>query len=144
IGELATSHLYVWGGDPGSDLPEQSPGLLGADLVRVGDAFKVARIYHGDPADRVTSPLQVPGSEVREGEYILQVNHHAVPADRPFTSALENLADHAVVLTVNGAPTTKGARDVLVTPISDEHDLRYADWVRTNREYVAEKTANKI
>ena len=35
-------------------------------------------------------------------------------------------------------------RDVVVTPTGNERRLRYADWVRVNREYVDEKTGGKI
>ena len=58
-------------------------GLLGADLVREGEAYKVARIYRGDPADNVRSPLAEPGVGVKEGEYILAVNHQPFPTGRP-------------------------------------------------------------
>jgi tricorn protease len=54
------------------------------------------------------------------------------------------VAKHPVVLTVNSSASRKGARDVVVTPLPSEEPLRYADWVRQNREYVAEKTGGKI
>jgi tricorn protease len=37
-----------------------------------------------------------------------------------------------------------GQRDVLVTLIGDESDLRYRDWVERNRAHVAEKTGGKV
>jgi len=50
------------------------------------------------------------------------------------------------VLTVNGRPDSAGAREVVVRPLDvwQEYRLRYADWVRRNREYVAEKTDGRI
>ncbi|MEQ1502672.1 MAG: S41 family peptidase [Myxococcota bacterium] len=144
IGELGTSHTYVAGGDAPNRIDWVQPGLLGADLVREGDVYKVARVYHGDPADEVASPLRQPGQVVKEGEYILAINNRPFRKDRPAQAELEGKAGVPVMLTVNSTPNAKGARTVVVTPVDDEHDLRYVDWVRRNREYVAEKSGGKL
>jgi len=144
IGELNTSHTYVFGGDAGVRVPRVSTGLLGADVTHEGDAYKVTRIYRGDPADMVRSPLDAPGVIVTEGSYILAVNHMPFAKGKPFFAAFENLAEKDVVLTVNSKPVTEGSRDVVVRTLGGDRDLRYADWVRRNREYVAGKTGGKI
>ena len=144
IAELNTSHTYVFGGDPGVQVARWSTGLLGVDVRREGAAFKVTRIYRGDPADNVRSPLREPGVNVAEGDYVLAVNHRPFPASLPFVAAFEDLAGKDVVLTVNSKPTRDGARDVVVKPLGNDGDLRYADWVRNNREYVSRKTDGKI
>lgn len=144
IGELSTSHTYIFGGDPGTELPKVTTGLLGADVVRKGAGFEVARIYRGDPADGVRSPLDEPGVDVRAGSYILAVNHRPFAAGQPFLAAFENLAEKDVVLTVNTRNDASGARDVVVHPLGSERRLRYVDWVRRNREYVAQKTGGKV
>jgi tricorn protease len=144
IGELATSHTYVFGGDPGVQVPQVATGLLGADLVREAAAWRVERIYRGDAADLVRSPLSEPGVDVEEGDFVLEVNRRPVPADRPFHAALADLAGKKVLLTVNDRPTREGAREVVVVPLRSERPLRYADWVRRNREQVAEKTGGRI
>jgi tricorn protease len=144
IGELNNSHTYVFGGDPGVHVKHVSVGLLGADVQREGDVYKIVRIYHGDPADNVVAPLAAPGVNVTEGEYIVEVNHAPFEANRSFYSYFSDLAGKSVVLTVNDKPSSQGARDVVVVPAGDEHDVRYADWVRRNREYVAQKTGGKI
>ncbi len=144
IGELATSHTYVWGGDPGVEPARQSTGLLGADLTRADGCFQVTRIYRGDPADGVRSPLREPGVVVREGDFLLAVNRRPFAADRPIHAAFEGLAGKTVLLTVNDKPSLEGARDVVVTPLESEQELRYVDWVRRNREAVAAKTGGKM
>ncbi len=144
IGELNNSHTYVFGGDSGVQVPHVAVGLLGADLVREGDAYRVAKIYRGDPADGAASPLDEPGSTVGVGEYILEVNHHPFPKGLPYEASMEGLAGKRVVLTVNGKPSKEGARDVVITPLPSEGEARYVDWVRANREYVAAKTGGKI
>ncbi len=144
FGEVNTSHSYVWGGDPGVHVAHVGTGLLGCDLVREGDAYKVTRIYRGDAADRVRSPLDEPGVGVKEGQYILAVGRVSTAGAPSFHALLANHAGKEILLTVNDKPSREGARDVLVTPLRGDSDLRYADWVRRNREYVAEKTGGKI
>ncbi len=140
IGELATSHTYVWGGDMAQGPDYRSIGLLGCDVERDDKAWKVTRIYRGDPADNARSPLAEPGVEVSEGEYILAVNHQPLSVDEPFYAAFDDLAGQALVLTVSENTSGKNSRDVVVTPGGDEQRLRYVDWVRKNREYVKEQT----
>jgi len=144
IGELATSHTYISGGDLGAEVPQVTTGLLGIDAVRRGAAFEIMRIYRGDPADGVRSPLDEPGVSVRPHEFILAVNHRPFAAGQPLLAAFENLADKDVVLTVNTRGDPNGARDVVVHTLGSERRLRYVDWVRRNREYVAQKTGGKV
>lgn len=144
IGELGTSHTYVFGGDPGVQPPRWGTGLLGADVERKGNVFQVTRVFRGDPADNVRSPLLEPGANVSEGDYILSVNRRPFDPDRPFYAHFENLAEKDVVLTVNTKPTPDGARDVVVRTLGDEGPLLYADWVRRNREHVAASSGGRI
>ncbi len=144
IGELNNSHTYIWGGDPGVHVTHVSTGLLGADVQREGDAYKVTRVYHGAPADNVESPLRMPGVDVKEGDYILAVNHRPFAPGESFYSAFEDMAGKSVLLTVNSRPSMDGSRDVAVKTVGSEGELHYSDWVRRNREYVAEKTGGKV
>jgi tricorn protease len=58
--------------------------------------------------------------------------------------ALVETANKPVTLKINGQPSENGARDVVVTPISDEADLYYHNWVQNNIKYVSEKTGGKV
>jgi tricorn protease len=90
------------------------------------------------------SPLDEPGVDVTTGSYLLEVNHRPFAAGQPLLAAFENLADKDVVLTVNSRPDLVGARDVVVHLLGSDRRLRYFDWVRRNREYVAQKTGGKV
>src|SRR5262249_61823751 len=137
IGELGTSHTYVSGGDPGSTASQVGTGVLRADFTKDGDAYKIKRIYRADPADNIRSALQEPGVNVKEGDYILAVDHRPFEKGKSFYSALEGRAGKEVVLTVNSSASKEGARDVVVKAMPSDKKLRYSDWVRGNREYVA-------
>jgi tricorn protease len=144
IGELGTSHTYVSGGDPGTQMTQVGTGLLGADFTREGDVYKIARIYRADPADNVRSALLEPGVNVKDGDYILAVDHRPFEKGKPFHAALEGRAGKEVVLTVGSSPSKDGSRDVVVKPMGSDKRLRYCDWVRMNRDYVAKKTDGKM
>ncbi len=146
ISELATSHTYVWGGDPGRSVEHRGAGLLGADLEREGNAFRIVRILRADPVDRIRSPLLEPGVDAREGEYIVSLNHRSFEDALPLEAYMDGLAGHAVLLGINDKPRLEGAREVVVEPIGfwREFMLRYADWVRRNREYVLERSGGRI
>jgi tricorn protease len=144
IGELATSHTYVWGGDNPRRMSGSNIGLLGADLVREGAAWRVERIYRGDPADGVRSPLDIHGVDVAEGDYLLAINNQPFDPALPYTTSLLGLAGKPVLLTVSDTADGADPRQVVVTPMGTEWQLRYADWVRENREYVAAQTDGKI
>lgn len=144
IGELATSHTYVYGGDPGIESKSVPTGLLGARVTRVGSAYRITKVLRGDPADLDRSALEEPGVNVREGEFIVAVNRRPFPPDRPFEAAFANLAERRVLLTVAKDAKGGGARDVVVTTIADDTRLRYIDWVRTNREAVLAATNGRV
>jgi tricorn protease len=119
-------------------------GMLGAQVERVDDAYRVTRIYRADAADNVRSPLSAPGVNIKEGDFILEVNHRGFPADRPLLAGFAQQAGKEVILTVNDSASREGSRQVVIQPMASEADLIYADWVRQNREYVAEKTGGRM
>ncbi len=49
FGELGTSHAFAWAPDRGT--PVAGPGLLGADMEREGDTWRLTRVLRGDTSD---------------------------------------------------------------------------------------------
>jgi tricorn protease len=142
-GELGTSHAYVT--PPGSGVePARRLGLLGADLTRDGDVWRIERILPGESSDpHARSPLRAPGVAVRAGDAIVAVDGRQVdPATGPFP-LLAGTADKPVELVV--APAGGGAnRSVVVVPLLDDMPLRYHDWVANRREYVHTTSDGRI
>jgi tricorn protease len=146
IGELSTSHTYIWGGDLGGR-DRIRVGLLGVDVEPDGGSgyYKITKIYKEEASSPDTySPLQLSHSDVKEGDYIIAVNGEPVRYPTNFYSVFLNLSDDEVLLTVNDRPTRTGARDVPILTMGDESELRYLDWVRSNREYVDRKSGGQI
>jgi tricorn protease len=146
IAELSTSHTYIWGGD--ERRPDRIPvGLLGARIEADGRTgrYRLARIYPQEPSSPdAVSPLTLSHAGVKAGEYVLAVNGRPLDTSTNFYSVFLNLADDEVLLTVNDKPTLEGARDVIIKTIGDDEDLRYLDWVRSEREYVDEATGGRV
>lgn len=140
IGELEVGHNRIFGGDVYR--PEEvEVGLLGADLEIAEGHYRVKRVYrptHWTPFLR--GPLSVPGHEVREGEYILAVDGRPLNSRDNIYAFLEGKTDKQVILTVNARPEPEGAREVTVTPVRDDRELRLWEWIEENRRKVEEAT----
>jgi tricorn protease len=139
IGELATSHTYVSGGDRRRRADRVSVGMLAADWEAdpAAGRWRIRRILRApDWNDGRLPPLAVPGVDAREGDYLLAVDGREVTAEREVYAAFEGLAGRAVKLTLSDKPQPGSAREALVVPTGDEGRFRYLDWVERNRRTV--------
>ena len=144
IGELNASHTYRGGGDEETAAP-RSVGMLGVDWERDRGAYRIKRIVRGGAWDTpVRSPLDDPGINVKEGEYVLAVNGVPIDAKADPWAAFQGLGDKTVVLTVNGTPSTTNAREVVVKCLSDETELRFRAWIEERRRMVDKATGGRI
>lgn len=146
IAELNVGHAYIAGGDWAA--PERPKvGLLGAEIAldEAAARYKIARILKGQNEEPLyRSPLTELGVDVKEGDYLIAIDGEELAAtDNPYR-LLRHKADRPVRLTVNGKPSTEGARIVTVRPIASETDLRYLAYITTNRERVAKLTDGKV
>ena len=120
-------------------------GLLGADIARDADGvWRVERILPGESSDHdARSPLLAPGVAVREGDAIVAVGGRPIDPVRGPLACLAGTAGQPIELTVR--PASGGeTRRVVVTPISDETQLRYHDWVEGRRAYVRQASGGRL
>ncbi len=142
-GEMDASHAYVNpqpnGGDPAKKL-----GLLGADLRRDGDVWRVQRILPGESSDpKARSPLAGPGAAVRTGDAIVAVDGRPVDPVVGPGQLLVGTAGKPVELAI--APADGGdVRHIVVTPLGDEEALRYQAHVAERRAYVHEESGGRL
>ncbi|MDX2472920.1 MAG: PDZ domain-containing protein, partial [Candidatus Krumholzibacteria bacterium] len=145
IGELNTSHTYSYGGDNRRQAETVNVGMLGADWQTDGEYYRLGRILTaGDWTRDVRPPLVRPGLDVRNGDYLLAVNGEPVTTARNIYSYFVDLGGRQVSLTFNDKPTMKGAREVVVVPLTSENVLRYHDWVEHNRHVVEAASGGDI
>ncbi len=144
-GELGTSHCYEFGGDYRPS-PHYAQGFLGADFAcdPATGGYRITHIVRGDPWDEMKdSPFNEPGVNVREGDVLLAIGGQALSERRSPGALLVNLAKQAVELTVLDSATGQ-KRTVTVKALPNEDQLRYREWVSTNRAYVHKKTRGKV
>jgi tricorn protease len=147
IGELNTSHTYVFGGDRKREAERTSVGLLGATYTVDADnnRYRFEKIYRvADWSRGIYPPLAQPGMEVNEGDYLLEVNGEEVVASRNIYSYFQDLAGKQVTIKVNGNPDLEGAREYVVKPLSSDFRMRYQHWVESNRLKVDEASDGQI
>ncbi|HTZ42437.1 MAG TPA: S41 family peptidase [Jatrophihabitans sp.] len=139
-GETATSHAYFMPvpAPPGP----AAPAFLGADLGRDPDgSWRVHRVVPGDNSARAArAPLAAPAVNVRAGDMLLAVNGRPVGGSGP-APLLRGTADKPVELLV---ARDGRRRSVVVTPLPDELELRYLDWVAGRRRLAREASGGRI
>src|SRR5699024_9417872 len=118
MGEMVVGHNYIYPGTQPT-APSVSVGMLGADYIIDQDHYRIDKIYsthNWNP--NLKAPLTIPGLGVKEGDYILEVNGQKLDKDVSIYSLFDFTVGKQVSLTVNSKPTLKGAKEVLVLPIS--------------------------
>ncbi len=145
IAELNVSHAYAQNGE--RPMPERiNTGLLGAELSTDPSGYvRIDRILEGaNWSSNLRSPLTEIGMNISAGDFILAVNGMPVNEVDNIYRLLVNTAGRLVELTVNSKPELAGSRSVLVTPVADEADLYYYNWVQDNIRKVDEATGGQV
>jgi len=141
IGELNASHTYKGGGDE-ENTKQLSVGYFGIDWSAEGEFYKVKKIIRGAPWDaEVRSSFDVPGVEIREGNYILAVNGVKLTTAMEPYAVLQGLAGKTVEVTYNTKPSWSGSKSAIVETLKDESRLRHLAWIEQNRKRVEEATS---
>ncbi|HYC58100.1 MAG TPA: S41 family peptidase [Thermoanaerobaculia bacterium] len=143
IGEVSVGHAYVGNrGDVGPPSPGDTVGMLGADYALENGAYRIVRIHQPAASDeRVRSPL----TGVREGEYLLAVDGKPLDVRKDPRTAFVGLVGKPVTIRVGPNPVSDAnTREVVVTPIANEGDLRGRAWVERNRAYVERASGGRI
>jgi tricorn protease len=144
IAELNASHTYKGGGDR-EQAPARNVGMLGVDWELEFDTYRIKRIVRGGPWDAdARSPLDAPGVDVKEGDYVLAVNGVPIDAKHDPWAAFQGLGNKTVLLTVNSKPGMEGSRQVVVRTLTNEVELRFRDWIEQRRQMVDKATNGKI
>jgi len=146
IGELATSHTYVSGGEL-PNVRRVATGLLGVDwsLDKSSGRYRLAHIYRArDWNSDTPAPLGEPGLDVREGDFLLAVNGRPVRAPENVYAAFVGTAGKQTVLELGSSANDSKPRTVTVKPVASEASLRYTAWVHSNWEKVQKATGGRV
>lgn len=144
VGELSALHTSVRGGDMRSGEDAVRVASLGARLFRDprSGGYRIDYIYQADPDyPDERSPLADPALGVRAGDVITAVNGVATMDVEDIGALLRNQVDKQVLVTLRSGDKS---RDIIVTPIGNERDLRYSDWEYTRRLITDEQSDGRI
>ena len=131
IGESSTGHAYLGShGDVAPRGSEEPIGMLGVDYELVDGKYRFARVYPGV------------SHELREGEFLFAVNGTPVDVSNDPRAAFVGLAKKEVTIRVGAGEAT--AREVKVTPVTSEGEVRYRAWIARNREYAAKASGGRV
>jgi tricorn protease len=146
ISEMNVGHAYYSGGDNEPGTPGLPVGLLGADFVMENGAYKIAKIHRGAPWDLdAMGPLSQPGSKIKLGHYVLAVNGVPVDTKNDIWSAFNGLGGRLVSVTVSEKPIMDAsAVEVPVRLLTSDTNLRYREWIETNRQYVDKASGGRV
>mgnify|MGYP002395412173 CR=1 FL=1 len=142
-GEVAVGHSFIGGGDF-PDVPKVSIGLLGADFNVDNNLYRISRIYDSESWNPgLDAPLDVPGLDVKQGDYLVSVNGLEVTGDMNLYRAFEGTAGIQTILEIKDTPDDE-PRKVTVVPVGNEGGLRYFNWIEHNRALVDELSNGKL
>lgn len=145
IGELNASHTYNRSGDSQEDPERRNVGYLGVDFGQKNGKYFIKKIIRGAKWDIDTrSPLDQPGVEVNEGDYILAVNGQELDINKEPYAAFQGLAGKTVELTINSTENAAERRKVIVKAMGSETRLRHLAWIEGNRQRVEEASNGRI
>ncbi len=143
LGQINIGHMFIRGPRKPDSTPQT--GLLGADYAVKDGRYSFAHILGGENwTPGLSSPLTVPGVEVKEGELLLAVNGQPLHAGDNLYRAFAGTAGQQTVLRVGAKADGSGSRDVTVVPVNSEDGLRELDWIQSNLKKVDALSDGKI
>lgn len=147
IAELNVGHAYLTsGGDGENASPRVSVGMLGVDFEMHSGQYRISKIHEGAPWDSdARGPLSQPGVDAKVGDYLLAVNGVPMDTSKDPWAAFQGMAGQVINITLSETTELdENARDLTLTPLGSEYNLRYRSWIERNRNWVAEQTDNQV
>ncbi|HET9530196.1 MAG TPA: S41 family peptidase, partial [Blastocatellia bacterium] len=149
LGHISVSHMGAGGGDsPQPAGMSGRVGLLGAEYRIDQGRYQFARVHrtgHFTSSNTLLrAPLDQPGMNVKEGEYLLAIDGKEITADKNIYSYFEGKAGQAVKLTIGPKPALEGARTITAIATFGEQGLMRDNWAQRNRRRVEEMSGGKL
>jgi tricorn protease len=144
-GELTVGHSYTSGPGDVPDVAHESVGLLAADYTVENGRYRISHIYtNGNWNPQLHAPLDLPGLNVRAGDYLLEVNGQPLTSSVNLFSLFIGTAGRQTTLRVNSTPTEAGSRVVTVVPVASDESIRTQAWIDGNRQLVDKLSGGRL
>ena len=149
LGYVSVSHLGIGGGDAVPPVGGGNRiGLLGADYEIANGHYRFKKIYRSTSFAAANgpsnAPLDQPGVDIREGDYLLEVDGQKVDAAKNVLGYFVNALGRPVKITVSADPAGSNPRTSTVYPSVGENRLRRANWAENNRKLVERLSGGKL
>ncbi|MBL0171601.1 MAG: PD40 domain-containing protein [Gemmatimonadaceae bacterium] len=138
IGELNASHTGV-NGPPSRAMPRvYTTRFLGFEL-EPSDAgrYRIGHIYREGPADKEWLGLA-------EGDYVMAIDGAEVKSGDNYWKILSTTVNEYIPVKVAKSATGENARTVRIASVTSLTDIKYEEWVASNRETVEKDTKGDI
>lgn len=137
IGELNASHTGVRG-SPSRSMPRgYSSRYPGFELEPAGERYRISHVYRDGPADREWLDLAV-------GDYVLAIDEQEIMAGDNYWRILNHTLNDYVTVRVASSAGGDEARDLRIRTVGSLSNIRYNEWVESNREFVEEVSDGQI
>jgi len=139
VGELETSHAEVSAASSGVSAPVTPHLGFTFDYSYSGPGLRVAKV-----------PIGAPGwyskTQIKEGDYILEINGKAVTLDEKLYQVINDKQDRIFEFLVNTNADREGARTVKYKVLTQDEwtDLNYRNRIDRLRNYVEDKSNDRI
>ena len=146
LAELSAGHTYTFGEGP-DQVKRVSTGFLGIDWELTDQGYRIQRIVKPAVWDtEVRSPFDKPGTKIKVGDYIHAVNGIPLDPSRDPYAVFEGLAGKIVSLSTSSSGNSQEANQTVIKCLSqgEEVNLRYLEWIETNRLRVDELSDGKL
>ena len=150
LGHVSVSHLGVGGGDtaPQVGAGGARAGLLGADYAVENGKIRFKKIYRSTSFaasnGSFSAPLDQSGVDIRDGDFLLEVNGNRIETGGNFYSYFENTIGKPTKIVVSADAGGTNSRTFTVYPAAGENRLRRANWAEENRKKVEQMSGGKL
>ena len=149
LGSVSVSHLQISGGDaPPPSGRGNNIGLLGADYEIADGLYRFRKILRSTPYSGANGSFNAPlgqlGVDVREGDYLLEVNGNKVEIGKNILSYFENTVGKPTKIVVSADASGANPRSFTVYPAPGENRLRRANWAENNRKLVEKLSGGRL
>ncbi len=137
IGELNASHTGV-SGPSGIDQPDTYGTTdLGFEIISSGDSYVVDHVYRDGPADKEWIDIQ-------PGDAVVSIDHQRVRPPQNYWQILNHTLNDYVTVTLDASHRGGEQHDIRVRTVGSLRNIKYEEWVESNREYVEEISDGQI
>jgi tricorn protease len=143
MAEMGALHSQIRPGELRTATDGAQFASLGADLEKVGDGWRIARIHVTEtelPGER--GPLAAPGVDAREGDVITAINGVPTTTREPYAALLNQAGQQVLLSLKRGSQTVQ----TVVVPVDGVRRAALAEthWERANQARVAQATDGEV